>query len=261
MSHSPHRRDPGLGWMLACSAAIHLALYFFLLTFNFSPRLFTDAPVYYVDVVNLPVANPQAGAPSPPGGVPSVPVPAPARQEMTLPAKASRKTGQKPAKLPTPRPAKPAEQKPAAPGETAEQFEERVARLERQVESQHQSAAMDALRKKLAGAGKGEQAGMPGGKGTEKGSDYGSYIRSRLTDAFRSTIAYQTKNPEVVVRLTIDRTGKLAGQRMERSSKDRMFEEAVFKAIAIAEKSFPPPPAGEGQEYSIRFTPEGVRNK
>ena len=86
-----------------------------------------------------------------------------------------------------------------------------MARLERQVESKHQSAAMEALRKRLDGAGKVEQPGMPGGKGTEKGSDYGSYIRSRLTDAFRSTIAYQTKNPEVVVRLTIDRTGKLAG--------------------------------------------------
>jgi colicin import membrane protein len=259
MSHSQHRRDPGLGWMVACSAAIHLALYFFLVTFHFSPRLFTDAPVYYVDVVNLPVADPQAGAPSPPGSVP--PVPAPARQEMTLPEKAPRKAGQKPAKLSKPQPAKPAERKAVAPGETAEQFEERVAKLERQVESQHQSAAMDALRKKLAGAGKGEQAGMPGGKGTEKGSDYASYVRSRLTDAFRSTIAYQTKNPEVVVRLTIDRTGRLAGQQVERSTKDRMFEEAVSKAIAMAEKSFPPPPGGERQEYSIRFTPEGVRNK
>jgi colicin import membrane protein len=240
--------------MLLGSAAIHLAIYFFLVEFHFSARPI-EAPVYYVDVVTLPVANPRAGTPSPQDTTPAAPAPAtaPAQQEMVLPTK--------PPPKPTLKKAAPPDHKTAEPKETSQKFEERLAKIEQSVAGQHQAAAIDAMRKKVAGAGKTGQAGMPAATGTEAGSDYASYIRSRLTDAFRTTIAYQTKAPEVVVRLTINRAGKVIGQRFERSSNDRIFEDAVTRAIAKAALTFPPPPGGEQVEYSVRFSPEGVSKK
>ena len=248
MSHTLQRNEPGFGWMLLCSTAIHLACYFLLVEFHFSPRPFKEGPVYYVDVVNLPVANPRAGTPSSPGRAPS----GPAQQEMALPAKSSLKTASKPTHP---------NKKTAASTETSRQFEERMAKIGRDVDAKHVSAALDALQKKVAAAGNGGQAGMPGAKGTEAGSDYASYIRSRLTDAFRTTISYQTKNPEVMVRLTIDRTGKVAGLHFERSTNDRIFEDAVRRTVLKAAQTFPPPPGGGKFEYSYRFAPEGVSKK
>jgi colicin import membrane protein len=248
MSHTLQKKEPGFGWMLLCSTAIHLVCYFLLVEFQFSPRPFKEGPIYYVDVVNLPVANPRAGTPSSPGRAPSRPV----QQEMALPAKSSLKASAKP---------KPLTQKPAASGETARQFEERMAKIERDVDAKHHSAALDALQKKVATAGNGGQTGMPGAKGTEAGSDYAAYIRSRLMDAFRTTIVRQTKNPEVMVRLTIDRNGKVIGSHFEKSSKDRIFEDSVRRTILKAEQTFPPPPGGVKFEYVYRFAPEEANKK
>jgi colicin import membrane protein len=136
-----------------------------------------------------------------------------------------------------------------------------MAKIEQEVAAKHTSAALEALQKKVAGSGMGGRPGIPGGKGMEAGSDYAGYIRSRLTDAFKTTIAFQTKNPEVMVRLTIDRNGKVTGRKLERSSNDRIFEDAVINAIVKAEQTFVPPPGGGKFEYSFRFAPEGVSKK
>jgi colicin import membrane protein len=248
MIHTLQKKEPGFRWMLFCSVVVHLACYFLLVKFHFSPLPLKEGPVYYVDVVNLPVANPRAGTPSSPGGA----SPAPARQEMTLPEKSPVKPTPKSANSP---------RKPAASVETARQFQERMAKIERDVEAKQVSAAIEALRSKVGAGGKGGQPGMPGAKGTEAGSDYASYIRSRLTDAFITTIAYQSKNPEAMVRLTIGKTGRVTGLRFEKSSKDRIFEDCVRRAISKAEETFPPPPGGAAFEYSYRFAPEGVSKK
>ncbi len=250
----PQRRDPHFGWMLLFSLLAHLACFFFLVKFQYSVTHPAEGPVYYVDVVTLPVANPRAGVPSPPGG--GAP-PLPRHEEMTIPAKAPQKTA---AKSKTPEVGKSATSNSSASSETERRFEERMAKIERDVAAKHESAAIEALRKRVAGAGRG-QTGVPGGKGTEAGSDYASYIRSRLTDAFRTTIAFQSKNPEVLVRLTIDRSGRVAALKVEKSSNDRIFEDSVMKAIAKAEQTFVPPPGGGRFEYKFRFAPEGVSKK
>jgi colicin import membrane protein len=249
MKSTLKRRDPWFGWMLLSSLALHLTCYVLLVKFHFYSLPLTEGPVYYVDVVNLPVANPRAGTPSTSGSAP----PLPAQEEMAVPAPSPQKAV---AKLKTP-----AGKKPAASAETARQFEERLAKIEQEVAAKHTMAALEALKKKVAGSGKGGQTGIPGGKGLEAGSDYAGYIRSRLTDAFRTTIAFQTKNPEVMVRLTIDRNGKVAGLKLERSSNDRIFEDAVINAIVKAEQTFVPPPAGGKFEYRFKFAPEGVIKK
>lgn len=256
MTRTLKRKDPGPGGMFICSFLLHAALFFLVTQLNILSGVQVDnTPVYYVDVVNLPVASPRAGSPSgnATGATASVapPTPKPQAEEMKLPAKPTPTSRPKSTTATPSSSAKPDHQ------ESARDFEERLARLERENESRHEAAALDALRKRKTGSGKG-QAGMPGATGKEAGSDYSSYVQSRLKDAFKSTIAFQSKAPEVRVRLTINRAGRIARQRIEYSSGDRLFEDAVLQAIAKAEKSFTPPPGGQDFEYGFVFKPQGV---
>lgn len=248
-SASPER---GLGWGITASLVLHAALFSAVLFARFPSPSLREAPVYYVDVVNLPVASPRAGSPIVAGGgAPEPPPPAAPKPEMALPRKPVPTKGTLPGK-----------QKPAPAEESSREFEQRLQKLQKAADEHHEEAALDALRKKIAGSARSaEQAGMPAGTGTQTGSDYASYVQSRLRDAFRATIAYQTKSPEVVVRLTIDAGGRVARQRIERSSGDRIFEESVSKAIARAEKTFSPPPGGGEFEYGFIFRPQGVGKK
>jgi colicin import membrane protein len=99
---------------------------------------------------------------------------------------------------------------------------------------------------------------MPAGSGKEAGSDYTAYIQSRLKDAFRETISYSSKNPEMVVRLFIDTNGKIARSRAERSTGDRAFEIAVLRAIDLASAKFTPPPNHKVFEGVFVFKPQGI---
>lgn len=245
-------KDSGLGPALTCSLLLHAA---FLAAITFIASFQTirpnAAPVYYVDLMNLPVANPRAGSPSTRGEAAAPPAPATAREKMSAPSAV-------PKKLPTPTPKQKKTIQESSP-ETDREFQKRLSRLERTVEGRQTEAAIDALRKKVAqGSGR---AGMPGGTGTEAGSDYGSYIQSRLRDAFARTISFRDRNPVVVLRLTIDRNGKVTGYRIDRSSGDKVFEDSVKRAVERAAENFPPPPGrGEFQQGFI-FKPEGVGKK
>lgn len=243
MNRSITHRESGLGWGFAASALLHLALAALALVVRFQVPRYTEAPVYYVDVVNLPVASPRAGSPTV-GGAPPEPPP-PASQAMTI-------------SRPAPRAPAAVGKKSSTTADTGKEFEDRLSALKRNVDERRQEAAFDALRRKVNGSGRAEPAGMPGATGTQAGSDYAAYIQSRLRDAFRYTIAHQAKTPEVVIRLTIDPHGRVARQRIERSTGDRIFEESVMKAIAMAEETFTPPPSGGEFETGFIFRPEGV---
>lgn len=249
----PQRKNGTLGAMVGYSAVVHLIVFIFLLNFSL-PTHFKEAPVYYVDLLNLPVASPQAGtpdvAPGATNGTPAPPPPpAPRPREMTLPAKPEKASGRQTAPTPPKQP---------DPTETAREFEERIARLEQEAAAGHQAAALEALRKKSGTKG---TAGMPGATGSEAGSDYASYIKSRLEDEFKATIAFQTKNPEVLVKLTIGKNGRVIRQQILRSSQDKLFEDSVFRTIIKAEKNFRPPPGGNQFDIEIRFSPQGIGKK
>jgi colicin import membrane protein len=243
------KKDFGLVVAITCSLLAHVAFFmaFSFLDF-FRPAPTNAVPVYYVDMVNLPVANPRAGSPSERGSDASPVAPA-AQTNMVSPATP-------PQKLPAPTPDR---KIPEPQAETEEEFRERFARLEKKVEGQHTASAIDKLRARVAG-GSG-RAGMPDGTGSEAGSDYGSYIQSRLRDAFEKTIASGGKNPMVVVRLTIDRAGKVIGYRIERTSGDKVFEDSVARAVSLAEENFPPPPGRKEFQQGFIFKPEGVGKK
>jgi colicin import membrane protein len=256
MIRLPAKKMPDLGDMMMLSIIIHLLLFFLLVRLSaLQWRRAVSPPVYYVDLVNLPVAHPRAGMPAATGNNRPVPVaPPPVKEAMKLPAKAG-----KTAKMKVPPPKSPP---PRQGAESDREFQERLARLQQQTEERHEASALETLRQKVAAAGKGaSQGGSTAAAESEAGSDYASYIQSRLKDAFVSTIAFQSKAPEIMVRISIAQTGRLAGYRIERSNGDPLFEAAVARAIAKAEKSFPPPPDGKAFEQSYLFRPQGVAKK
>lgn len=242
-------RDAGLGVSFIFSTVMHMAVFLLVLWGSrFAPPM-TMQETYYVDVVNLPVASPRAGSPTQKGDDTEQAAPPSIREgsSMALPA--------------PPKPdgagkvAKPAAKKDAA-GAESETFAEKMAKLESKVEAQQQEEALARMRNRVkSGSGR---TGMPAAGGKEAGSDYTAYIQSRLKDAFRETISYSSKNPEMVVRLFIDSDGKLSRRKAERSSGDRAFEISVLRAIDLASEKFTPPPNHKLFEGVFVFKPQGI---
>jgi len=239
--------ERGFGASLAASMVVHLLVFLLLFWLNvLSPAPLAKQETYYVDIINLPVAAPQAGAAAQRSPETAPPPAPPAPEQMALPA-----------------PKKPeAVKNQKTPDKTkknveAESFEEKMARLEGKVESREQDARLESLRRKVTASGS-SKAGMPGAKGTEAGSDYAAYIQSRMTDAFRTTIFYTSKNPEVMIRVVIDTDGKLSRRKTERTSGDRAFELSAQRAIELASQKFTPPPNHKVYEGIFVFRPQGI---
>lgn len=249
MTARPAAIDTGIGVSCIASTVVHLAVFLLLVWWGkLFPVNMNLQETYYVDVVNLPVASPQAGSPQQKGDDAEAAPP--------------------PTKLPgspmtVPQPPKPGAAKPndSAPAKTVDQnesaFAERMSRLEGKVEDKKQEAVLERLRNKIRMTGSGKP-GMPGATGKEAGSDYTAYIESRLKDAFSKTISISSKNPEVAVTLFIDASGKLTRRKVERSSGDRAFELSVQRAIDMASEKFTAPPDKKIFEVFSVFKPQGV---
>ncbi|HET6420553.1 MAG TPA: TonB C-terminal domain-containing protein [Geobacteraceae bacterium] len=247
-------KESGISPMIAWSLLFHAVLFGLIYKFShfesFHPP---EKQAYYVDIVNLPVANPRSGSPAAPEKTASAttsPQKQEQKQEMKLPAPARKK--------PEPSPTKPALKKTPKeirPAETDEDFQKRLARLEQKADSRHESTAIDDIRKRLSTGGR---AGMPGAKGNQAGSDYASYVQSRLSDAFQETIAFQSSNPQVAIKLRISKYGKVIGYSVVHSTMDKLFEASVSRAISIAGENLPPPPSGSNFEQGFVFRRKGV---
>lgn len=233
------RNESGLGGVFSGSLLLHLLLLLIASRLSLlTGPLATAQIIYEVDLLNLPVAAPQAGEPSAAPTATTVPSPPVTHDSMALPTP---KSTIKPAPVP-------------APNQDSEAFSRRMADLERKAEARHEANAIEQLRSKVT---KG-QVGMPDGSGSESGSDYTSYLHTRLTDAFKTTITYQSKDPEVAVRLVIDGKGRIVASRIERSSGDKLFEDAALRAISKAARLLVPPPNGASFEHGFVFRPQGV---
>lgn len=130
-----------------------------------------------------------------------------------------------------------------------------MAKIASAADAKRQAQRLEELRTKVAASGR---SGMPRGTGSEAGSDYTAYVHSRLKDAFKETISYQSKAPFVAIRLSIDGDGKIIRSRMEKSSNDKVFELSVRRAVTLAEKSLVPPPGRVMYEGVFLFRPQGV---
>jgi colicin import membrane protein len=243
-----------MGVSFIVSTVIHLTVFLLLAWYGSHRAPLKIAETYYVDVVNLPVAAPQAGSPSQKGSsAPQAPTaPKALSPPMALPSPPKPGTKVNQAK----QPAAPAKASESA-AESASEFAERMARLERAAEARQEEAALARLREKVAGQGSG-RVGMPAGVGKEAGSDYMAYIQSRLKDSFRKTINHSSQNPEMAVRIFIDSDGKLTRKKAERSSGDRSFEISVFRAIDAASEKFTAPPGRKVFEGVFVFKREGI---
>lgn len=242
--------DTGFGVSFLGSAVIHLAVFLLVAWWGqLFPLRMPIQETYYVDVVTLPAVDPQQGDATQKAGesesVPPPPVP------MTVPAPAKNvpKSGVKAAKTVP----------PPESGETESAFAERMAKLEGKAEAQQYEERMKGLssKKKAMGSAK---AGVPAAAGTEAGSSYADYIKSRLEDALKLTSYYTTKKPEVAVRLTISAEGRLIRMKIERSSGDAAFELAVRRAIDLAAEKFTAPPNHTTFENGFVFRPKGITN-
>ena len=244
------RIDTGACASLIASAVIHMTV-FLLLTWwgHLFPLQTTIQETYYVDIVNLPVADPQSGSSSQkPGEVVSAPPPAPAPiMTAPLPSKTGLKTTVKPVKTVAPQQS----------AETESAFADRMAHLESSSEARREEAVLEKLRSKMKTGG-GHKVGTPGAGGTEEGSRYADFVKSRLEDALKVTSSYTTKNPEVAVRLTISAEGRLSRIKIERSSGDGAFELAVRRAIDLASVKFTPPPNNLVFENGFVFKPKSI---
>jgi colicin import membrane protein len=236
--------------MFAISFLCHLAIFSFII-WSQSSRVFTpeQAVVTYVDMVTLPVASPQSGSPAP-AEVRAQKAPAPAPAPVRPPA-AMALPAAKPKAKPLPAPKGKAE-KPA-PVEDAREFSERMEKIERQAEEKRQAEVLARLRK-----GGGKAVGMPGAKGTQAGSDYSSYIQSRVQDAIDKVAVSQTNSPMVIATISIGPDGQITDYHVDKTSGDPLFDEAVKRAVTLAGKSLVPPPGGAQFKGKFRFRQKGA---
>lgn len=252
MIQTPLQRDRTARWTFTLSVALHLLIIFLFNNNDFFRAKLREATPYYVDIVSLPTADhaPASSAPSAPP--PQIPV-APASKAAALQKPAMALPAKKPLAVPAKIPPAPEQNRRE---QEAREFSEKMNRLERSVEARRQSEALAALQRRVAEKkGTGEAAAS----GTGSGVDYGAYIQSRLKDALSATIAFQSRKPEASVRIFIDRSGKLLKYDMVRPSADKLFNNAVVRAIEKAKADFPPVPSGKGFDKLFVFSPQEVQ--
>lgn len=256
----------GLGHMLVFSLAAHLAV---VLAFSVGLIPLRQTPpreVYHVDLVNLPVKDPQAGRPDArpaesPKPAPPQQAPPPAQPKPTPPVpKVEAKPAPKPETKPAPKPVapvkpapKPAEKKPVAPAVASDPL--------KAIEDMRRRQEMEELKQKLARLSQGDTrkpsasqapVGMPTGKGTEAGVSYEAWIHDYLKAAW-SLSKYQVGrlDLEAKVRLQFDARGNLRNYVFTKESEDSRFDDSVRRAI-LQLKQLPNEP-GSSLDLNVTF--------
>lgn len=241
--------EPKLGRLVVVSLVLHLAIVLVMSGGWLGSARREDKPVYYVDLVHKPVANPQAGRPEPrpqpkPAPVKEAPPSKPAPKPETKPApKPETKPEPKPAPKPAAevvRPTKPPEPAPQ-PAPRADNLQQRLAEMR---ESQQRQAEIDALKERLARLKENPAAaavpaevpvGMPDGSGDEVGVSTLAYIQEVIKQnwALSPYLLDQSRlaNIEARVSLLYGTDGILKSFRVIEGSGDSQFDESIKKAI------------------------------
>jgi colicin import membrane protein len=239
------RPDVKLGRMVLVSLGLHLSV---LLIFSglILPRFGrVRQPVYFVDLVNLPVARPQAGRPD-------------VRREPAKPKPAAEKKATRPEPRPAP-PPPPAKPKIAAPLKTAPpapkppkrqpkpSYDETLKTIQEMQQAKRRQQEIDALKAKLAELAKNDTrqnvapaaapVGMPEGHGDQAGVEQRAWLQDFFKANWRlSKYQVESRNLEARVRVRYDAAGNLLDYKMEKSSGDQAFNDSVKRAVLLYPK-------------------------
>lgn len=266
--------EQGLRRTIILSLVLHL-LVLALFAGDFLPRRKLDErPVYVVDLLNLPVKDPQAGrpdaakeppktpdkAPEPPAAAPPPPekapepvklppkTPEPPKPEPVKPAKKPEVVKPAPTKEPPPKPA-PAKE-PATDSVTA-----RIEALRREQERNELKEKLAALGSKDSrGRGTDAPLGMPDGKGKEVGVEQQLWLKEFLKQAWAlSKYQVSRRDLEALVVLEFDPNGRLTNYRFTKKSGDDRFDDSVRKAVLKLNEITLPIPPGKRVEQEAKF--------
>ncbi len=228
--------QPRFGWLVLLSFALHLSLVLVLSGLHLPRRPPPRAPVYFVDLLNRPVARPQAGRPdarpatlkTPAKVAPAKPTPLPSPPPVkTAPLKTVAAKPPPPAKEP---PAKepPAKEPPAA--SDYRQTEETIDLMRKLA----QVAAKDTRQAPAA-----TPVGMPEGQGDQAGVDQLTWLKAFFKASW-SLSKYQVTRRDLETRVEVRYSpeGLLLDYRILESSGDRTFDDSVKGAI-LKEQQLP----------------------
>jgi outer membrane biosynthesis protein TonB len=264
--------DPRMGRMLFVSLGVHLAV-FLLFSGVLMPRFKRDVrPVYHVNLVNLPVKDPQAGRPD---ARPEAPKPKsepkkPEPVKVAPPEPAPKKPETVKVPPPKPEPKKPApkvvkpadkappvKKEPVAKPQPRESYEDTLSaidKLKRKKEIEDLQKSLAALTQNDArqAAPVTAPAGMPEGKGTEAGSSYDAWLQEYLKQAWTlSRYQVSRRDLEAVVTLVFDSRGNLIDYRFIEESPEERFNDSVRRAVLHLKKL--PNEPGERMEKKVVF--------
>lgn len=249
--------EPKIGRIFLVSLILHLVVVLIFSGAFSRHSLPPKRPVYYVDLTQLPVANPRAGRPDGQSGAPkaakkatkSVPAPIKKAAPPTPVKKTAKPSAAKPAKKsataskaakaqPSPKAAATAKKSAASTEADYQAAMSAVEKLRRKRE-------MDALKQKLAalagsdsrtgeaaGSGSSAPLGMPDGTGDQAGVSQELWLQERLTKNW-SLSKYQVvrRDIEARVRISYNADGVLTGKKFLKSSGDSTFDDSVTRAI------------------------------
>ena len=260
--------EQGLRRTIILSLALHL-LVLALFAGDFLPRRKLDErPVYVVDLLNLPVKDPQAGRPDaarqpqktpdkPPEPPAAAAPPEKAPEKAPEPVKLPPKTPEPPKPEVKPVPSKEAPPKPTPAKEPAptDSVAQRIEDLRRKQEIEEKKAALEALRSKdTRGRGTDAPVGMPDGKGTEVGIEQQLWLKEFLKQAWAlSKYQISRRDLEALVVLEFDPSGRLINYRFTKKSGDDRFDDSVRKAVLKLNEITLPIPPGKRVEQEAKF--------
>lgn len=255
--------EPKIGRVFLVSLGLHLLVVLIFSGMFSHHSKPPKRPVYYVDLTQLPVANPRAGRPDGGNGAPKAakkaakstaavkkaapvvkkaapptPVKKAVKPSATKPAKKSVTTSKTAKAQPTPKASATAKKSTASTEADYQAAMSAVEKLRRKRE-------MDALKQKLAalagsdsrageaaGTGSSAPLGMPDGTGDQAGVSQELWLQERLTKNW-SLSKYQVvrRDIEAHVRISYNADGVLTGKKFLKSSGDTTFDDSVTRAI------------------------------
>ncbi len=254
-----YHHDPRFGRLLLASLGVHLAV---VLLFSgvLLPRFQRDLrPVYHVDLVNLPVKNPQAGRPDAGPKPEKAPVkqaaPEPAKAPPPAPAKVEPKPEVVKVAKPVAPPKKPATQAKPAPKQPS--YDKTLSAIEdlrrrQEIEDLKRQLAQLGAKDTRKPADSNAPVGMPEGKGSEAGTSYDAWLHEYLKQAWTlSKYQVARRDLEATVRLMFDAQGNLKDYTFVEKSGEERFDDSIRKAI-LQLKKLPNPP-GSRMEKEVVF--------